>query len=71
MTAKKPKSGSSTAEAPWDKPNPKPAAKAHHLTPAQKASAKRAAKKAGRPYPNLVDNMHAAAGHKGKGKAKD
>ena len=34
------------------------------LTPAQKAKAKAAAKKAGRPYPNLVDN--AAAKQKGK-----
>jgi hypothetical protein len=30
------------------------------LTPAQKASAKASAKKAGRPYPNLIDNMKAA-----------
>ena len=31
------------------------------LSPAQKASAKASAKKAGRPYPNLVDNMRAAS----------
>lgn len=36
------------------------------LTPKQKASAKAAAAKAGRPYPNLVDNMRAAAKKKGK-----
>jgi ribosomal protein L15E len=30
------------------------------LSPGQKASAKAAAKKAGRPYPNLVDNLQAA-----------
>lgn len=36
------------------------------LSPGQKASAKAAAKKAGRPYPNLVDNMRAAAKKKGK-----
>lgn len=30
------------------------------LTPQQKASAKSMAKAAGRPYPNLVDNMRAA-----------
>ena len=42
----------------WDKPNP---AKKHKtLSPAKKASAKAAAKAAGRPYPNLVDNMRAA-----------
>ena len=42
----------------WDKPNPKK--KSTPLTDSQKASAKTAAKKAGRPYPNLVDNMRAA-----------
>ena len=42
----------------WDKPNP---AKKHKtLSPAKKASAKAAAKAAGRPYPNLIDNMRAA-----------
>jgi hypothetical protein len=39
----------------WDKPNPK--RKSTPLTPAQKAAAKARAKKAGRPYPNLIDNM--------------
>jgi ribosomal protein L15E len=42
----------------WDKPNPKK--KSTSLTPAAKALAKAAAKKAGRKYPNLVDNMRAA-----------
>jgi hypothetical protein len=46
----------------WDTPNPK--SKHKSLTPAQKTSAKAAAKKAGRPYPNLVDNMRAAKGKK-------
>jgi hypothetical protein len=41
----------------WDTPNPKK--KSKPLTAAQKARAKAAAKKAGRPYPNLVDNMRA------------
>lgn len=41
----------------WDTPNPKK--KSTPLSPAEKASAKTAAKKAGRPYPNLVDNMRA------------
>ena len=42
----------------WDKPNP---AKKHKtLSPAKKAKAKAAAKAAGRPYPNLIDNMRAA-----------
>ena len=41
----------------WDKPNPKK--KSNALTPAQKTAAKARAKKAGRPYPNLIDNMAA------------
>jgi hypothetical protein len=47
-------------EEPWEHAAPKTA---HHsrLTPAKKAAAKRAAKKAGRHYPNLVDNMRQAA----------
>jgi len=48
----------------WDKPRPKGLGKSKPLSPAQKAEAKAAAKKAGRPYPNLVDNMRAA--RKGK-----
>lgn len=41
----------------WDKKNPKK--KSTPLTPAQKKKAKAMAKKAGRPYPNLVDNVRA------------
>lgn len=44
----------------WEKKNPKK--KSTPLSPAQKAKAKAMAKKAGRPYPNLVDNMRAARG---------
>jgi len=44
----------------WDKPRPKGLGKSKSLTPEQKAKAKAAAKKAGRKYPNLVDNMRAA-----------
>lgn len=44
----------------WDKPRPKGLGKSKALTPAKKAAAKAAAKSAGRPYPNLVDNMRAA-----------
>lgn len=47
----------------WDKPNPKK--KSTKLTSAQKASAKASAKKAGRPYPNLIDNMNASRKKKG------
>ena len=46
----------------WNTKNPKPKAKRKPLTPGQKASAKNMAKKAGRPYPNLVDNMRASRG---------
>jgi hypothetical protein len=46
----------------WDKPNPNKKSKS--LTPEQKAQAKARAKAAGRPYPNLVDNM--AVSKKGK-----
>jgi hypothetical protein len=46
---------------PWDKPNPqKRAGGSNPLTPEQKAQAKARAAKAGRPYPNLVDNMAVA-----------
>jgi hypothetical protein len=38
----------------WDKKNPKKTSK--KLTSAQKSAAKARAKKAGRPYPNLIDN---------------
>lgn len=41
----------------WDKKNPKK--KSTPLTPAQKAKAKAMAKKNGRPYPNLIDNVRA------------
>ena len=44
----------------WDKPRPKDLGKSKKLSPAKKSSAKAMAKAAGRPYPNLVDNMRAA-----------
>jgi hypothetical protein len=44
----------------WDKKRPKGLGKPKSLSPAKKAAAKRMASKAGRPYPNLVDNMRAA-----------
>ncbi|CCD97742.1 DUF6321 domain-containing protein [Bradyrhizobium sp. STM 3809] len=49
--------------APWSKANPrKRAGKAStHLTSAEKATAKARARRAGRRYPNLVDNMSVAA----------
>ncbi len=48
------------ASAPWNKPNPKRASRSSPLSPAQKTQARRRAKAAGRPYPNLVDNMAVA-----------
>ncbi len=55
---------------PWKKPNPRRKAgkKSKKLSPARKAAAKRSAKKAGRNYPSLVDNMRAASGKKKSGK---
>lgn len=44
----------------WEKARPKSAGKPKTLTPAKKSAAKEMAKAAGRPYPNLVDNMRAA-----------
>jgi hypothetical protein len=44
----------------WDKPRPKSLGKPKKLSPAKKAMAKASAKAAGRPYPNLIDNMKAS-----------
>ena len=44
----------------WNKPRPKKLGKPEPLSSKEKASAKAAAKAAGRPYPNLIDNMRAA-----------
>lgn len=46
----------------WDKDRPKGLGPSKKLSPNAKAKAKAAAKAAGRPYPNLVDNMRAAKG---------
>ncbi len=45
------------ATPPWNKKNPKPKSQRKKMTPSQVSSAKARAKAAGRPYPNLVDNM--------------
>ena len=59
-------------KAPWKKTNPrKKAGKSSKvMTPAKKAVAKTRAKKAGRSYPNLVDNMWAASKKKKSRKKK-
>jgi hypothetical protein len=44
----------------WDKERPKGLGKPKKLSSAKKTAAKAAAKKAGRLYPNLVDNIRAA-----------
>ena len=44
----------------WSKPRPESLGKPKKLSSAKKSSAKAMAKAAGRPYPNLVDNMRAA-----------
>lgn len=44
----------------WERKRPKGLGKSKPLSNKQKASAKASAKAAGRPYPNLVDNMRAA-----------
>jgi hypothetical protein len=44
----------------WSKPRPESLGNPKKLSPKKKASAKAMAKSAGRPYPNLVDNMRAA-----------
>jgi hypothetical protein len=52
-----------TQKAPWKRTNPRTRAgkASKHLSPAKKSAAKARAKRAGRPYPNLVDNMRMAA----------
>lgn len=51
-------------KAVWNKARPAALGESTPLSPKQKSSAKAAAKAAGRPYPNLVDNMRAAAQRK-------
>lgn len=48
----------------WDTKDP--LNKDKKLSPAKKSAAKARAKAAGRPYPNLIDNMNAAKKKKGK-----
>ena len=56
-------------ERPWEHAAPR-GTRSKSLTPAAKAAAKRRAKAAGRPYPNLVDNMQAAKRQKAAAKPK-
>jgi hypothetical protein len=52
-----------SAHAPWKRENPRKRTgkAAKQLSPAKKAAAKARARRAGRSYPNLVDNMRMAA----------
>ncbi|MGL9616531.1 DUF6321 domain-containing protein [Bradyrhizobium sp. U531] len=60
-----------TSRAPWKRANPRKRAgkAARHLSPAKKSAAKARARRAGRRYPNLVDNMRMAAKKSSKKKA--
>jgi hypothetical protein len=44
----------------WSKPRPAGLGKPKKMSPDKKSAAKARAKAAGRPYPNLIDNMAAA-----------
>ncbi len=52
----------------WDKARPKTLGEPAPLSTKQKSSAQQMAKSAGRPYPNLVDNMRAARKASGRGR---
>jgi hypothetical protein len=69
MAKRKKSAPKAKTAAPWKRAAPKGSAH-HHLTPAKKAAAKKRARRAGRPYPNLVDNMAAASTGARKRKAK-
>ena len=56
------KSGTVKGGEVWDKKRPKSLGAPKKMAPKKKARAKAMAKSAGRPYPNLVDNMRAAKG---------
>jgi uncharacterized protein DUF6321 len=67
MAAKKRRSKS--ASTPWERPAPRKS-RPTKLSSSDKAAAKKRAKKAGRPYPNLVDNMAVATKKKGGARKK-
>ena len=57
MAARKKKA----TKAPWERKAPRKKKAGKRLSAAQKSRAKKRAKKAGRKYPNLVDNMREAS----------
>lgn len=58
-TAAKQRAGKTSA--PWNTSSPKSASRSKPLSASQKTQARKRAKAAGRPYPNLVDNMAVAS----------
>ena len=60
-----------TKRAPWKRDNPRKrtGAAAKKLSPKEKSAAEARARRAGRAYPNLVDNMRVASKKKKPGKA--
>lgn len=52
----------------WERSRPKDLPEPKALSKKAKSSAKTMAKSAGRPYPNLVDNMRAARKTSGRGR---
>jgi hypothetical protein len=50
----------SSNQPPWKRADPKPKPTRKRLSAADKTKARARAAKAGRPYPNLVDNMAVA-----------
>lgn len=59
--SKKPaKRGATAKPLPWKRANPKPKAAREKLSAEAKQMARARAEEAGRPYPNLIDNMWAA-----------
>ncbi|WP_115514330.1 MULTISPECIES: DNA-binding protein [Xanthomonas] len=61
VNARSAKTSGTKRAAPWTKPNPVKKSASTSLSSTQKAKAKKRAKAAGRPYPNLVDNMAVAS----------
>jgi len=59
LAARAMKAGGSVSEEVWDKPMPD-SKKQGSLSPEQKAKAKARAERAGRSYPNMIDNMWAS-----------
>ena len=61
-----------SSQVPWKRRNPRKASgkPSQHLSAEQKATAKARARRAGRHYPNLVDNMTVAGAKKSTAKTR-